>query len=85
MEQIVDISSPGVGLGQGSSSPAGAADEDFTGFFELFSMEKSAGCRAGGECEAGWARQLIHAERLSNGSCPRGCGLCWFRRVDQDA
>ena len=33
MEQIVDISSPGVGLGQGSSSPAGAADEDFTGVF----------------------------------------------------
>ena len=36
VEQIVDIS-PGGGLGQGSSSSAGPADEDFTGFFALFS------------------------------------------------
>ena len=38
----------GGGLGHGSSSSAGAADEDFTGFFALFPMEKSAECRAGG-------------------------------------
>ena len=38
-------------------------------FFALFTMEKSAECRAGGECAAGWARRLIHAERSSNGSC----------------
>ena len=37
VEQIVDIS-PGGGLGQGSSSPAGPADEDFTGVFALFPM-----------------------------------------------
>ena len=73
--QNVDISS-GAGLGQGSSSSAGPADDDFTGFcFALSSMEKSAECRAGGECAAGWARQLIHAERSSNGSCRRARGL----------
>ena len=36
VEQTVDIS-PGGGLGQGSASSAGAADEDFTGFFSHFS------------------------------------------------
>ena len=36
VEQIVNISPPGVGLGQGSSSSAGPADEDFTGFFRTF-------------------------------------------------
>ena len=43
VEQIVDIS-PGSGLGQGSSSSAGPADEDFTGvFFTLFpKLKKSA-------------------------------------------
>ena len=35
VEQIVDIS-PGGGLGQGSASSAGAADEDFTRFFRTF-------------------------------------------------
>ena len=35
VEQIVDIS-PGGGLGQGSSSSAGPADEDFTGGFRTF-------------------------------------------------
>ena len=39
VEQIVDIS-PGGGLGQGSASSAGVADEDFPGFLALFSMEK---------------------------------------------
>ena len=39
VEQIVDIPSGG-GLGQGSSSSAGLADEDFLGFFALFPMEK---------------------------------------------
>ena len=69
VEQLVDIPSSGGGLGQGSASSAGAADEDFTGVFRTFLHGKSAECRAGGECEAGWARQLIHAERSSNGSC----------------
>ena len=46
VEQIVDILSSGGGLGQGSSSSAGPADEDFTCFFfALFPMEKSAECR----------------------------------------
>ena len=39
--QIVDISPSGVGLGQGSSSSARSAEEDFSGFFfALFHMEK---------------------------------------------
>ena len=67
VEQIVDISSSGGTLGHGSASSAGAADDDSTWFFALFPMEKSAECRAGGECAAGWARQLIHAEHSSNG------------------
>ena len=37
VEQIVDISYPGNGLGRGSASSAGAADEDFTGEFSHFS------------------------------------------------
>ena len=70
VEQIVDIPSSGGSLAHGSSSSAGPADEDFTGGFSHFSpWKKSAECRAGGECEAGWERQLIHAERSSNGSC----------------
>ena len=40
VEQIVDISPSGVGLGQGSSSSAGLADEDFIWFFALFPVEK---------------------------------------------
>ena len=35
VEQIIDIY-PSGGLGQGSASSAGAADEEFTGFFALF-------------------------------------------------
>ena len=36
VDQIVDIPSSGGGLGQGSSSSAGPADEDFTGRFSNF-------------------------------------------------
>ena len=43
VEQIVDIPSSHGGLGQGSSSSAGPADEDFPGFFALFPMEKKCG------------------------------------------
>ena len=42
VEQIVDIS-PGGGLGQGSASSAGAADEDFTGVFRIFPHGKKCG------------------------------------------
>ena len=73
-EQIVDIS-PGGGLGQGSASSAGAADEGFAGGFALFPMEESAECWAGGECATGWVGQLIHAERPSNGTSRRARGL----------
>ena len=45
------------------------------GFFALFPIEKNAECRAGGECAAWWARQLIHAERSSNASCWRRFAL----------
>ena len=47
-------------------------------------MKKSAECRAGGECAAGWALQLIHAERSSNASCRRARGLRRFRRLGAD-
>ena len=42
VEQIVDIPS-GVGLGQGSSSSACPAEEDFTGFFRTFPHGKKCG------------------------------------------
>ena len=42
MEQIVETS-PGVGLGQGSASSAGAADEDFTRFFFFALLSRSTG------------------------------------------
>ena len=85
VEQI-DDTSPGGGLGLGSASSAGAADEDFIGGSSHFSpMEKSVGCRAGGDCAAGWARQPIHGERSSNASCRRARGLRRFRRVGQVA
>ena len=74
VEQLVDTSL-GNDCGLGSSSSAGPADEGFLlGFCALFPIEKSAECRAGGECAAGWARQLIHAERSSNASCRRARG-----------
>ena len=43
VEQIVDISSSGAGLGQGASSSAGPADEDFTGVFRTFPHGKKCG------------------------------------------
>ena len=85
VEQIVDIPSSGGGLGQGSSSSACPADEDFTGGFRTFSHGKKCGVPGRCECAAGWARQLIHAERSSNGSCRRARGLRRFRRVGHDA
>ena len=42
MEQIVGISAGG-GLGQGSASSAGVADEDFLGCFSHFSPWKKCG------------------------------------------
>ena len=43
VEQIVDISSPGDGLGRGSASSAGAADEDFTVGFRTVPHKKKCG------------------------------------------
>ena len=43
LEQIVDISSSGGGLGHGSSSSAGLADEDFAGVFRNFLQGKKCG------------------------------------------
>ena len=60
-EQLVDTS-PGLGLGQGSSSSAGPADEDFTGvFFAVFPKLKK--CEVGFALESESARQWqpIHA------------------------
>ena len=86
VEQIVDIFSPGGGLGRGSASSAGAADEDFTVFFALFPMEKSAECRAGGECEAGWARQLTSAHQMARAGKPVDSdgSIVWVRMHDGD-
>ena len=44
VERIVDIS-PGGGLGHGSSSSAGPADEDFTGVFRTFPQRKKSATR----------------------------------------
>ena len=53
VEQIVDISRGG-GLGQGSASSAGAADEDFTGGFRTFPRgKKSARAAASPSAELG--------------------------------
>ena len=59
VEQIVDISPSGVGLGQGTSSSSSArpAEEDFIGSFRTFPMEKSAECRA--QCGPAPAHQLM--------------------------
>ena len=64
-EQIVDISSSGGGLGQGSSSSAGPADEDFTGGFSHFSPweKKCACCRESG-CGAAPGCQLMDSGNL---------------------
>ena len=57
VEQIVDTPS-GVGLGQGSSSSACPAEEDFIGCFALFPWKK---VRSAGQCQCGpaLARQLM--------------------------
>ena len=56
VEQIVDIS-PGDDRGQGSSSSAGPADEDFPwGFFALFLMEKKV--RSVGQVSADLPRHV---------------------------
>ena len=61
VEQIVDIS-PGGGLGQGSASAAGAADEDFTGWFQTFPRFFFK-CEGGSALDSEGARQWqpIHA------------------------
>ena len=56
VEQIVDIS-PGGGFGQGSSSSARPADEDFTGFFALFPW-KRCGVRSAGQVSADLPRHV---------------------------
>ena len=65
--------SPGLGLGQGSSSSAGPADEDFTGgFFALFPKVKK--CEAGFALESEGARQWqpIHAGCSAGGRARAG-------------
>ena len=60
-EQLVDTS-PGLDLGQGCSSSAGPADEDFTVFFRTFPPIKKK-CEVGFALESESARQWqpIHA------------------------
>ena len=55
VEQNVDISS-GVGLGQGSSSSARPAEEDFTGFFRTFPHGKKV--RSAGQVSADLPRHV---------------------------
>ena len=72
-EQLVDTS-PGVGLGQGSSSSAGPADEDFAGFFRTFPRgKKSARAAASPQCGAARGGQLMDSGGL--------CRDHRFRRV----
>ena len=75
VEQIVDIS-PGGGLGQGSASSAGAADEMLLFFFALFPKLKK--CAVGFALESEGARQCqpIHA-----GCSAGGRALAGFPRV----
>ena len=68
-EQLVDTS-PGVGLGQGSSSPAGPADEDFAGVFRTFLRGKKCGCRRESECGPAPGGQLVDSSGL--------CGAQWL-------
>ena len=68
---LAHVKPPGQGSTASSSvDRSSVAEEAFEGFFSHFSAKekKCEGHRAG-ECAAGWARQLIHAERSSNGSC----------------
>ena len=59
VEQIVDIPSSGGGLGQGSSSSAGPADEDFTVVFRTFPRGKKCGVRSRPESERARQCQLV--------------------------
>ena len=63
VEQIVEIS-PRDDRGQGSSSPAGPADEDFTGFFALFPVGKKCGVRSRPESERARQCQLMDSGGL---------------------
>ena len=63
VDQIVDTS-PGAGLGQGSSSSAGPADEILLVFFALFPAGKKCACRRESECESASALELMDAGGL---------------------
>ena len=78
VEQNVDISS-GAGLGQGASSSAGPADEDFTGVFRTFPHGKKCGVpgRSVRTCpgtSAHGPRRLMSSPR---GSMRWRCGVVW--------
>ena len=63
VEQIVDISSPGDGLGLGSSSSAGPADEDFTGVFRTFPHGKKV--RSAGQVVSAQLGEHVSSSTLS--------------------
>ena len=63
VEQIVDIPSSGGGLGHGSSSPAGPADEDFTGGFSHISPWKKV--RSTGQVESAQLGRHVSSSTLS--------------------
>ena len=62
VEQIVDIPSSGGGLAHESSSSAGPADEDFTGLFALFPMEKK---RSAGQVVSARLGEHVSSSTLS--------------------
>ena len=67
VEQIVDFSS-GAGLGQGSSSSAGPADEDFTGGFSHFSPWKkvrSAGQEVSAQLGGHVSSSMLSAHQMA--------------------
>ena len=79
VEQTVDIPADG-GLqlfihDPGFASSAVSREELGQLIFRTFHRRKKCEGRRAGECGAGWARHLIHAERSPNGSCWR----CTFR------
>ena len=71
VEQIVDISSGG-GLGQGSASSAGGADEDFTRFFALFTMRKvrSAGQEVSAQLGGHVSSSTLSARQMARAGEP---------------